>query len=147
MIKMLYSLFWHVLHSSLGNTNLKYNLMKFFLYVFSCDVCFLATCDCFMGEVMLSCCQPKADISARPSGVVSCCAFVASMQQSRAGLDTWHASQLVFVVRGWSGAAFHGGAVPGLGGTHNLVPDPTNGQCSSTLSIPGHLQLAMVGAW
>ena len=97
--------------------------------------------------------QEKQGISACSQGLANlrcclflsnghCCALVVSMWRLWAGLDPQHTSHLVFVVDCCRGAAFPGGAVSGLARIHLDVIDPTDGQCSSTLSIPGHLQLS-----
>ena len=97
--------------------------------------------------------QEKQGISACSQGLANlrcclflsnghCCALVVSMWRLWAGLDPRHASHLVFVVHCCRGAAFPGGAVSGLARIHLDVIHPTDGQCSSTLSIPGHLQLS-----
>ena len=97
--------------------------------------------------------QEKQGISACSQGLANlrcclflsnghCCALVVSMWRLWAGLDPRHTSHLVFVVDCCRGAAFPGGAVSGLARIHLDVIDPTDGQCSSTLSIPGHLQLS-----
>ena len=106
--------------------------------------------------VMLSFCQQKPknhDASARP-GVVSCFLVAFAMplwlrcshqgpDWTRGTLHSWYMSSVASVVLPYVVALCQGWEEL----TTLSMIQPTDGQYSSTLSIPGHLHLAMVGAW